>query len=169
MSYTCSPGIYSAAVTPIITFNLAVWAAQFPEFTGFVPEPTALMDSVIASAYIDLGSTGPMANNVPVMTQVWYLATAHIAQLMQGSSLQPAGATVGRIASASEGSVSVTLDMPEPNSALEGWWNQTKYGAMVYAMTAQFRVGFYVPPLLCGGVWPNVINPPVTVTYPWQN
>ena len=139
---------YSGAVTPVITFNPSAWLAQFPEFVDTVPPALAEAYSQVASAYIDIGGTSPMANNLPVMTQAWYFTIAHIAQLFTGTAANPASPLVGRISNASEGSVSVAVDMPQTTSQLAGWFAQTKYGAAAWAMMAQFRQAFYVPGLV---------------------
>lgn len=146
MSWPGPAQSFSTAPTPIITFNPQSWLAQFPEFVDTVPPALAEAYSTVASAYIDIGGTSPMVNNVPVMTQVWYFTTAHIAQLFTGTATNPASPLVGRISNASEGSVSVAVAMPESKSDLAAWFAQTKYGAAAWAMTAQFRQAFYVPP-----------------------
>ena len=47
---------------------------------------------------------------------------------------------VGRVDTATEGSVSVGFAYELPaGSAMAAWFNQTKYGALYWMMTAQFR------------------------------
>src|SRR5262249_37816262 len=56
----------------------------------------------------------------------------------------PNPGTVGRVASATEGSVSVTLEMPNQPAAA-AWYLQTPYGASFWAATALYRTARYVP------------------------
>lgn len=56
----------------------------------------------------------------------------------------PAG-IVGRIASATEGSVSVAAEYDAPPNASQAWLIQTKYGAEYWSATAKYRTARYVP------------------------
>jgi hypothetical protein len=66
------------------------------------------------------------------------MLTAHIAALnaveLGGRSAEN---IVGRISSASEGSVSISLDSQTPGTA--AWFQQTKYGAAFWQATTQYR------------------------------
>jgi hypothetical protein len=61
---------------------------------------------------------------------------AHLLQLQLNSA---AGGGVGRISSASEGSVSVSFDMPTTN-ATEAWWMQTAYGATALQILRKYAL-----------------------------
>ena len=59
---------------------------------------------------------------------IWfYLLVAHYAELQ--TQIQSGNSAVGRISSATEGSVSVSLDYPTSAVGREKWFNQTPYGA----------------------------------------
>ena len=47
----------------------------------------------------------------------------------------------GRIASASEGSVSTSFDLMNANSTVGDWWTQTKCGRLVWVLLAPFIYG----------------------------
>ena len=47
----------------------------------------------------------------------------------------------GRIASASEGSVSTSFDLMKANSTVGDWWAQTKCGRLVWVLLAPFIYG----------------------------
>lgn len=47
----------------------------------------------------------------------------------------------GRIASASEGSVSTSFDLMKANSTAGDWWTQTKCGRLVWVLLAPFIYG----------------------------
>lgn len=73
-----------------------------------------------------------------------YILTAHFATLQD--RINNGNDAVGRVSSASEGSVSVSLDYPQGNgSAFKAWLDQTQYGAEYWVMTAQYRTMRYIP------------------------
>lgn len=71
-----------------------------------------------------------------------YLLTAHLALIQD--RINKGNDSVGRIASASEGSVSVSLDFPTNGSALMAWFAQTPYGAEFWTLTSKYRTMRYV-------------------------
>ena len=64
-----------------------------------------------------------------------YYVTCHLATLARRGD-QP-----GRVASATEGSVSTSFDLIKANSQVAQWWNQTPCGSTYWALTAKYRVG----------------------------
>lgn len=132
-----------------VTFVYADWAAQFPEFSG-VMSAAATGYFNTATLYIRNDGGGPI-NDINMLTNVLYLTTAHIAKIFsqQTNGVPTSGGTdgpnqaVGRVASANEGSVSVSLEMQgqSPNAA---WWNQTIYGAAVWAAMKPYRTFRYI-------------------------
>lgn len=129
--------------TGVVTFSYPRWAARYPEFSG-VSEATAqayfdeaglYCDNTPCSIVADLGERAILLNMV----------TAHIASLNAPVSAGGSGSSlVGRISSASEGSVSVQAQMDlSPGSAQ--WYGQTKYGIAYWQATAKYRTMTYVP------------------------
>lgn len=123
----------------VAVFNYSTWAARFPLLaadvnealaTSYFSEATIYLDNTDCSLVTDMGQRLVMLN----------LIVAHIATL-NGAT---ANGLVGRVSSASEGSVSVSVDFnARPGS--EQWYAQTPYGAQYWAMTAQYRTMQYVP------------------------
>jgi hypothetical protein len=72
------------------------------------------------------------------------MLTAHIAALNAVINGQASSSIVGRVTSASEGSVSVSADYQAPGSA--AWFAQTKYGAAYWQATSAYRSFRYLPP-----------------------
>lgn len=70
-----------------------------------------------------------------------FLLVAHIATLQQ--RIDSGNEAVGRVASASEGSVSVSLDNGQTTQS-EKSYQQTPYGARYWALIKQYRSFFYV-------------------------
>lgn len=139
----------------IVTWNYNQWVATFPQF-AYLTAPQALLYFNIATSYCRNDGGGPVANEA-LQLNLLNLMTAHIAQLFAptSSGASPSG-LVGRISNASEGSVSVAVDMPStPNAA---WFNQTPFGAAYWQMTAPFRTMRYRPaPVRPYGPWGNGI------------
>lgn len=133
---------------PIAVWNEAAFLLAYPNFTG-VPSGTMEAQFNIATIYLRNDGTSPL-RNATVQTTMLFMLTAHLLQLAFGPNGDgaKAGGTgspglVGRVSSASEGSVSVSTDYPQnPNAA---WYNQTQYGASYYQAMANYRRARYVP------------------------
>lgn len=124
-----------------ITFNYTSWAARYPEFSG--------VDPVLVQAYFDEATIycrndggGPVSTSA-IQTTLLNMLTAHICQLNAAINGQDSSQIVGRINSASQGSVSVGTEMNLPGSA--AWFAQTKYGVAYWQATAQYRTMRYMP------------------------
>lgn len=128
----------------VAVFNYAAWAARYPEFAATVNEATATLYFDEATLYCNNGSGALVpADAVTYQPRLTLLnmLTAHIAALNAPGSSN----LVGRVASATQGSVSVTADMgAQPGTA--AWFNQTKYGAAYWQATAQYRTMRQVRP-----------------------
>lgn len=135
----------------IVIFDYADWAALYPQFSTTVTSGQAQSCFDQATLYCSNADcaivpyqptlTPPITTRLAIL----YLLTAHIAQLqygcVMGGSLVPAGPLVGRVSSATQGSVSVSVAMEGPQSA--AWFNQTQFGASAWAAMAQFRTARY--------------------------
>ena len=65
------------------------------------------------------------------------LATCHVLSLLS----QPDGGQGGRIASASQGSVSTSFDLYKTGSKSGDWWAQTQCGTLYWMLMARYRIG----------------------------
>lgn len=123
----------------VVQFNYADWQAQFPQFS------TTVTSSQQAQAYFNMAcvycsnAANAVVCNLVVRTQMLYLLTAHIAQLMVGTNGNPATPLVGRISDATQGTVNVKAEMPDAD-ANSAWFLQTQFGAMYWQMTAPYRL-----------------------------
>ena len=127
----------------VVVFNYAEWISQYPEFAN-TAQPVAQSYFNRATLVIDNTRLSPI-QDLFQRTIILNLATAHIGQL-SGALNNGKPPPPGRVSSANQGSVSVSLDYPTKGGALAVWWNQTSYGAQVYAMTLQYRTAVYFPP-----------------------
>ena len=80
-------------------------------------------------------------NKIYTRERLLDLVTCHLLTLSQ----QPNG-QVGRIASATQGSVSTSFDLLKTNTFVGDWWAQTQCGAMYWTLTAKYRIGGRVYP-----------------------
>lgn len=128
---------------PAVTFDYAQWLVVYPYFSG--------ISQGAAQAYFNLATLycanklGPVCD-VATLAALLYLLTAHVAWLMSpkdangnptssGGTLNP---VVGRMSSATEGSVSIQTDNQyAPGSAQ--WFQQTPWGAAYWQATAIYR------------------------------
>jgi hypothetical protein len=141
------------ATTPAV-FSYADFIAQFPEFD-------AVDEATISGWYTVAGATicrndglGPVSN-AATQAVLMMFATAHLIQLFasqvngqpntESPSAVPSPNIVGRVSSATEGSVTVQTEMAVPPSAAAAFWYQTKYGLLWWTMTAPYRTMRYIP------------------------
>lgn len=129
----------------IVNLTYADWSAAYPQFSTTVSQ--SAFDTTIyplAQQYCRNDGGGPVTT-AATQTALLGLMCAHIAQLLNGSNTQPVSPLVGRVSSASEGSVSVSVEMPSGGSPTQAWLSQTQWGAMFWAMAAPYRTARYVP------------------------
>lgn len=125
-----------------------------PEFVALWPEFTGLTNGVMANAFtlatlLLNNSCASRVQDANVRLSLLYLLTAHVCYLNNGTNdgagnVNTPPGVVGRIASATEGSVSVAAEYSSEVSQSEAFFIQTKYGAQFWQMTAQYRTMHYV-------------------------
>jgi len=159
------------ANTPPVTFDFNFWIALFPEF--------AALNSTLGQAYFTRATGSIIANSVnnPIfgdgnLQYLIYLVTSHVAWLScpkdangnpSATGTPPSGSQVGRVASGTEGSVTVSFEWAGGDKkSLEAYLIQTRYGAEYWAATAQYRTARYAarPTIVVGGYFRNPIVGP---------
>lgn len=139
----------------IVVFDPDAFIARYPEFSTLSP---TLLNAYFAEATIYLDNTDcSRVGDVAQRSVLLNMLTAHVAALNSGVNGQAASPLVGRVNSASEGSVSVSTDMG-PTSENSAWFMQTKYGAAYWQATAQYRTAVYIPGASPSG-YPNFYFP----------
>ena len=127
----------------VVVFNYSTWAIRYPELSASVPQSLAqeyfneaqlYCDNTPCSIICDLAQRATLLNMV----------TAHIAALNAPIGGQASSPLVGRINSATEGTVSVQTQNDYGSGTVQ-WFQQTKYGSAFWAATTQFRSMRYVP------------------------
>lgn len=130
----------TASQSGAVIFDYALWQTSYPELASVTAQSAGFC---FAQAQFYLNNTASSkvrdfcyAGDRNLMLN---MLTAHIAKLTQAIDGQPAQSLVGRISNASEGSVSVAVEMPaSPNAA---WFMQTQYGAAFWQATLAYRSG----------------------------
>lgn len=127
----------------VVVFDPFAFKVRYPEFNA-IPNPTLGAYFLEAEQYLNNKPTSP----VPCISRrviLLNMLVAHIAAL--GGALTPSGqaAPVGRVADATEGSVSVSLDYMPATAGSGAWFNQTQYGAAFWQATSSLRGFRYVP------------------------
>lgn len=105
-----------------------------------------LLTQYFNEACLYLNNTdGSKVTDITLRTTMLNMITAHIAQLNLIANGVVANPLVGRITSASEGSVHVTVEDGKP-SAYAAWFKQTQYGNSYWQISAQYRRMRYLHP-----------------------
>jgi len=127
----------------VVTFDPTAFLARYPEFST-VSEATLQLYFDEATFYLD-NTDKSLVSDVAQRAVLLNMITAHIAAL-NGSGVNGNGASgmVGRITSASEGSVSVSVDYVAPTNGTQAYFQQTPYGAAYWAASGRFRSMRYI-------------------------
>ena len=153
--------------TGVVTFDPAAWKAQYTLFANVTDaQAQGWFDD---ATLIFANNTQNPAWSACVLKPLLYLLTAHIAFLeaprdgngVPAATGQPASPIVGRINSASEGSVSVGAEWSGKGGPTQDWYLQSTYGARFWASTAQFRTFQYAaqPTVVIPAIFPYVGGP----------
>lgn len=147
----------------IVQFDAPEFVALYPEFAGLT---NGQMQNGFNDAQVQFdNSCASAVQNANKRLIILYALTAHNIFLQYGSNdgngqVTPPPGIVGRIDSASEGSVSVHSAYPTPTSLTQAFLTQTRYGAKFLADTAVYRMAKYTGPPQAGPNGPG---------YPWDS
>lgn len=126
----------------IVVFSPEVFRTNHPYFSDEVTFPDenlvlcfGMAEDLVGNKENSIVPYDP-DNGVLDRERVLDLATCHIATLLN----QPEGQS-GRIASASQGSVSTSFDLVKARSASGDWWLQTQCGSLYWMLMSRYRVG----------------------------
>lgn len=128
--------------SPILTFDVAQFRAEFPEFANATtfPDVTLQMYWDNATCYVSDVNCGTLAGECRQLAL--NLMTAHLTKLSQ---LILAGQTPGLVQNATVDKVTVGLTPPPLRSEWQWWLMTTPYGMQLLALLQGRSVGgFYV-------------------------
>lgn len=133
----------------VVTFDPAAFKVAFPEFADVPDARLDMLFGLVTATVLDNTDASPVTDIVQ-RSALLSLLVAHMLTLY-GTGVAGAGgsgtgtAPVGRLASATEGTVSTSFAYTAGGSPSADWYNQTQYGAMYWIMMAPFRSFRYVP------------------------
>lgn len=126
----------------VVQFSYVNFVAQFPAL-AYLTSSQVQTQWNLATNYVRNDGGGPVIS-ASVQSNLINLAAAHLCQLFMPPATGGSASTlVGRINSASEGSVSVGAEMNSPQAA--AWWITTVYGAAFWEASKQYRTMRYLP------------------------
>lgn len=128
----------------VVVFDPALFVVRYPEFST-VSAP--LLSLYFGEATMHLNNTdSSKVSDIVQRSALLNMITAHIAAL-NGSGVSGNGAQgiVGRINSATEGSVSANAEYAPATNGSSAYFYQTAYGAAFWAASAKYRTTQYVP------------------------
>lgn len=132
----------SAVLGGGVVFSYQTWSTRYPELAASVAAPLAAAYFVEAQLYCDntpctqIPTTDAGGN--PVLATLLNMMVAHIAALNAPIGGVASSPLVGRISSATEGSVTVQTDNQYPPGSVQ-WYQQTKYGAAFWRASGPYR------------------------------
>lgn len=140
-------------VCGVVQFNNAEFIAAWPEFTGISPGQNQTAFN-FATLLLN-NSCGSLVSDANIRMSLLYMLTAHVGFLINGTNdgagkITPPYQVVGRLANATEGSVSTGIEYSSEVSQSEAFYIQSKYGAMYWQITSVYRTMYYVGAPLSG-------------------
>lgn len=141
----------------VVMFSADKFLARYPEmlsaqFAWFAKtvDKNAVLENWFSQAEILLSNTRcSVVKNLSERETLLFLLVRHFAELHHRATQ---GGLVGRISSATEGSVSVSAEMPA-SSAGAAWYNQTPFGASFWQLTSKYRRFRYIGGRQYAGRW----------------
>lgn len=121
----------------VVEFDVAQFRESYPNLAS---TDAQLEDYFAIAETFLLNTECSVVKDLSTRRRMLYLLTAHIATL--NSNAENGQPIVGRVSSATEGSVSVSIDYGTMGNN-ERWYLQTPYGAMYWQMTKRFRSALY--------------------------
>lgn len=125
----------------IVELKIATFRAIYPEFSNISDDLLPfLFDN--ATDYLDNTEMSLVAQS-DKRERLLYLLMAHLAYMRYGDKDRNGGSgMVGRVSSASEGSVSVSSDLGQVEFR-SAWYTQSPYGMDYWQATKVYRMGVW--------------------------
>lgn len=127
----------------IVNLDITIFRAMYPEFSNVTD---ALLPFLFDQSTDYLDNTDfSLVDDAVKRERLLYLLMAHLAYVKYGDAQNNGGSgMVGRISSASEGSVSVSADMNQGEFRYS-WYTQSPYGMSFWQATKVYRMANYYP------------------------
>lgn len=126
----------------VVVFDPTLFKLRYPEFASV---DNALLGLYFNEAGLYLSNTDvSIVQNIDQRTMFLNMLTAHIAFINGALTSDGQPKPVGRVSSATEGSVSASFEYLVPGSA--AWYAQSQYGAAFWQATSNLRGFRYIGP-----------------------
>lgn len=143
--------VISPTITPgSVVFSAAEFNALYPMFGQ---QQAALAGNFALACLLLNNSAASVVQDAPTRQSLLYLLTAHLTALLNGVGSNPPSGVVGRISSATQGSVAVQSEWAGTVGNSEAFYIQTQWGAAAWTMMAPYRTMRYVRPCGQGNSW----------------
>lgn len=124
-------------MTGVVEFDVEEFRDLYPSIQA--TDPQLEMYFEMAETFLD-NTPCSVVKNLEARKRLLYLLTAHIATLT--GQAEKGNNVVGRIANATEGTVSIGIDYGTMGNN-ERWYLQTPWGAMYWQLTKKYRSAVY--------------------------
>lgn len=131
----------------VVVFDVDKFREAYPSAKG---TDTQLNNAFIKAGMLLRNDKHSCVCNLAEREMLLFLLVAHMDMLQ--SNIDEGNSAVGRASSASEGSVSVSLDYGTATNG-EKWYTQTPYGAEYWALTSRYRSFLYTLGVSTMPVW----------------
>ncbi|WP_214168141.1 DUF4054 domain-containing protein [Morganella morganii] len=131
----------------VVVFDVDKFREAYPSAKG---TDTQLNNAFIKAGMLLRNDKHSCVCNLAEREMLLWLLVAHM-DILQ-SNIDEGNSAVGRASSASEGSVSVSLDYGTATNG-EKWYTQTPYGAEYWALTSRYRSFLYTLGVAPMPVW----------------
>lgn len=132
----------------IVELNKPKFRAMFPEFSNIADDLLPFLFDQ-ATDYLDNTEMSLVANS-DKRERLLYLLMAHLAYMRYGDNEEKGGSgMVGRVSSASEGSVSVSSELGQVEFR-NAWYTLSPYGMDYWQATKVYRMATYYPGSIYG-------------------
>jgi hypothetical protein len=126
----------------IATFDPTAFKIRYPQFVNVADVTLQAIFEEVGVLYLD-NSNCSIVKDIAKRTMLLWLLVAHVAYLNGFTSVNNEVKPVGRLSSATEGSVSINLENLTPGSA--SWFQQTQWGSSFWQATTGLRSMRYFP------------------------
>lgn len=125
----------------IVVFNIDDFRSRYPDLADISDTTLKSIFNMISEQYGNSDDSCRIkydpAHGKYMRKYFLYAVVCHLATLQ----LREKNGQQGRLASASQGSVSTSFDLLKGNSLVQQWWTQTDCGAQAYMMLKSYVLG----------------------------
>lgn len=149
MSVNTDCSVAPVPVHGVVVFDPTAFKTLYPQFAA-VADPSLTSYFDLAVMIVNNTCRSPVSDATK-RERLLNLLVAHIATLFMPAASGGSGGVVGRVSSATEGSVSIDAEYAANVSQSMAWFIQTPWGALFWQLTSPYRSFRYFSPSQCCG------------------